>query len=233
MNWSILDLKTKVLERYGEEQINLLTPSLESIFENQDFSRFHYSEFQRLIDSHVDGKSSGKDYIGLVLTNSHDVKNEEHEFKIACKANIMALVRSLHSISDLLAHTIYYSLGLNLNTQTKLTPRNISLYNIKEKLEFVESYSLLRKELKVFSTHTDFEYLNGLVNHSKHRSNITSKLTYKLKHTGKNVYQFNFDSFNYGENNFAEQHVDEYINREFNRQSEAIIVIGNLINDFV
>jgi hypothetical protein len=169
MSWSILDLKTKVLEKYGEEQINLLTPSLESIFENQEFSRFHYSEFQRFIDSHVDGKNSSKDYIGLVITNYHDVKNEEHEFKIACKANVMALVRSLHSISDLLAHTIYYSLGLNLSTQTKLTPRKISLYNIKKKLKFVEGSSLLSKELKVFSTHTDFEYLDSLVNHSKHR----------------------------------------------------------------
>ena len=233
MSWSIINLKNTITEMFGKDQINLVEPSLESIFENQDFSRFHYSELQRLITSHVDGKNSSEDYFKLVMTNDNDVKNDEYEFKIACKANIMAFVRSLHSNADLLAHTIYYSLGLNLSKETELNPRQINIFNIKTKLEKMQGTCSLINELNNLTDHKDFKYLNSLVNHSKHRANISSNLTYQLKNTGKSIYQFFFQKFEYDKINYEEQSTDSFLNREYDRQSEAVIVIGNTINECV
>ncbi|WP_025672951.1 hypothetical protein [Salinivibrio socompensis] len=56
MTWYIKELKDNVSELYGEEQAKALSIALDSIFENQDFARFHYAEVQRLIKGHMAGR---------------------------------------------------------------------------------------------------------------------------------------------------------------------------------
>ena len=233
MQWSIKELEDNIAKLFGDEQVKLVSPSLQSIFENQDFARYHYTEVNRLIKEHMDGKSAGDDYISLVLTNDNETRNSEYYFGISYKANIMALVKSLHSITDLLAHTIYYSLGLNLAKKTKIKPRNLNLYQVKEKLNHCSDSKGLISELMNLTNHENYRYLNALVNHSKHRSNITSKLTYALKESGADIYKLSFHSFKYDGDNYDHEPVDSYIKNEFDRQSELIIKIGNKINKLV
>lgn len=233
MSWSIIDLKNNIFEMFDEEQINLVSAPLNSIFENQHFAHYHYVELQRLISLHVDGQKINNDYVRLVLTNNIDVKNQEHEFKIACKANIMAILRNLHCITDLLAHVIYYSLGLNKKGNTELDLKYLSLKKVRDKLNKVQGSNSLIEELDKFTKHRDYIYLNGLVNHSKHRANITSKLTYELRQTGKEVYRFLFPPFEYDKIKYEKEPVDSFLQNEYGRQSEQIIIIGNKINSLV
>ena len=184
VQWSLVDLKNTISDLYGREQVKLISPSLESIFQNQDFARYHYSELNRLVEEHFDVLDDKQNYLKLILTNDADVRNKEHDYGIAYKANIMALLKNLHSISDLLAHTIYFALGLNLKAQTKINPRYLNLQKVADKLTNINGASDLVNELNALTSHEDSIYLNCLVNHSKHSSNIAPNLSYELEKNG-------------------------------------------------
>ncbi|MFA0630253.1 hypothetical protein AB4589_21155 [Vibrio sp. 10N.222.49.A3] len=90
MTWYIKDLKDYVSGLYGEEQQQALSISLDSIFENQDFARFHYAEVQRLIKGHMEERNPAYDYVKLMLATDAETLNAEFEFKLAYRANVFA-----------------------------------------------------------------------------------------------------------------------------------------------
>lgn len=227
--WHIKALKDDVFKLYGEVQCNALSEPLNSIFENQEFSRFHYAEIQRHLQEHMVGKNSAHDYVRLILTEDADVLNKEHEFKLAYRANVFALLKNLHSVTDFLAHVLYYSFGLNLRSDTLIKSDRINLYRTKKSLEKVGVPDALMNLLILLTEHEDYIYLHDLVNHTKHRSNILSKLTYDANKTGVDIYQTTFLPF--------EKHdsvtVNEFLHREYDRQSELVVRIGQQINHVV
>lgn len=230
VQWSLMDLKNTITDSYGGEQVKLISPSLESIFQNQDFARYHYSELNRLVEEHFEGLEDKQDYLKLILTNDADVRNKEHNYGIAYKANIMALLKNLHSISDLLAHAIYFALGLNLKEQTRINPKYLNLKKVIDKLVNINGASDLVDDLNALTSHEDNIYLNSLVNHSKHRSNIVPNLSYELEKTGIDAYKFSFQEFDYGEISYGSKLVKPFLKNMYNYQSKSIINIGNKLN---
>ncbi|WP_156111734.1 hypothetical protein [Vibrio navarrensis] len=229
MTWYIKDLKDYVSELYGEEQRQALSSSLDSIFENQDFARFHYAEVQRLIKEHMEGKNPAYDYVKLMLATDAETLNAEFEFKLAYRANVFALLKNLHSISDFLAHVLYYAFGLNLCKQTFIKPDQLNLYHTKKSLEKIQITDELKALIDSLTNHNDYRYLRDLVNHTKHRSNILSRLTYDSNQVGEDVYQVSFLPFE----NYGTVAVNEYLHREYDRQSSIVIEIGQHINHAV
>lgn len=226
MAWHINELKSDVSKLYNEGQRKALDESLNSIFENQEFSRFHYAEIQRRLQEHMIGKNSSYDYVRLILTEDVDVLNAEHEFNLAYRANVFALLKNLHSVTDFLAHVLYYSFGLNIRPDTSIRLDKLNLYHTKNSLEKVGVPEALMNLLIFLTKHEDYVYLKDLVNHTKHRSNILSKLTYDPNKTGTDIYQMTFLPFE----NHGSVIVNEFLHREYNRQSELIIDIGQQIN---
>ncbi|NVK71994.1 MAG: hypothetical protein HWE24_00835 [Oceanospirillaceae bacterium] len=233
MSWKIKQLKDDVCLLFDEEQAKKLSPSLDSIFENQDFSRFHYFEVQRLIEEHMKGKNSARDYMRLVLTNDKDTLNSEYEFKTGCRANIFALLKNLHSITDFLAHVLYFSFGLDRLNTTKIDPKILNLYRVKKKIkEHLDTPNLLVL-LDHLTENSDYKYLRDIVNHSKHRSNIMSQLKYDLQKHGKDIYKISIFAFSIDGKSYNAREASDFLNSEYNRQSELVIEIGNEINKTV
>lgn len=229
MTWYIKELKDDVFELYGEEQRQSLSISLDSIFENHDFAHFHYAEVQRLIKGHMEGKKPAHDYIKLMLATDAETLNAEFEFELAYRANVFALLKNLHSISDFLAHVLYYAFGLNLCKQTIIEPGKLNLYYTKKSLEKIQITDELKALINSLTNHDDYRYLRDLVNHTKHRSNILSRLTYDSNQFGEGVYQVSFLPFE----NYGIVAVNEYLHREYDRQSSIVIKIGQHINNVV
>ncbi|MGO2233504.1 MAG: hypothetical protein ACTH5B_05475 [Marinomonas sp.] len=226
-------MKDDVCLLFDEEQTKKLSPSLDSIFENQDFSRFHYGEIQRLIEEHMKDKKSAKDYMRLVITNDVDVLNAEHEFKTGCRAHIFALLKNLHSITDFLAHVLYFSFGLDRLKTTEIAPKKLNLYTVKDKMKKHFNTPRLLGLIERLTSNSDYEYLRDIVNHSKHRSNIMSQLTYDSLKQGKDIYLLSIFAFSIDGKSYNARDVSDFLNSEYDRQSELVIEIGNEINKTV
>lgn len=227
--WNLKELKEFIGIKYGDNQQKITLRPLDSIFENQDFARFHYSEIKKLIAEHMCNNKAGPDYFNLVMSTDISVRENEHQFSTSCKAHIISLVRQMHSIPDLLAHVIYFCLGLNTINETRLCDNKISLFNVKKILGNIPEYDELLGLLIRFTINDDFKYLKDLGNYTKHRGNVIPKLSYSMEHQGEQVYKFTFEAFQ----GHPEAHAVEFINREYNRQSEQIISIGKKINELV
>ncbi|EKO3567008.1 hypothetical protein P0E95_003402 [Vibrio metschnikovii] len=226
MNWNIKELKNSVALLFGSEQSDKLAAPLDSIRENFEFSRYHYEEIQRLLRQHMEGKSSARDYFKLVFTKDTNVLDSQDDFKVAYRANVFALLKNLHSVTDFLAHVLYYSFGLNLEKDTQIEPKNLNLFHTKKSLEKASISNDLLINLYELTTHEDYVYLKDLVNYTKHRSNILYDFRYSMKHSGSKIYQFSFLPFSKHESVL----VDEYLNREYRRQNELVNKIGRQIS---
>ncbi|QFU21960.1 hypothetical protein FM038_007200 [Shewanella eurypsychrophilus] len=227
--WNLKELTNCIGDKYGGKQRKTTLRSLDSIFENQDFSRFHYFEIKDLISEHMINNQSGSDYLKLVINTDIIVRGNEHQFSTSCKAHIIALLRQMHSIPDLLAHVIYYCFGFNLSNETCLDAQKVSLFNVKQILKKDSIYSELLELLNSLTANEDFKYLKDLGNYIKHRANVVPKLSYSMQHEGEKVYKFTFDAFE----SYPEVPAIDFLNREYNRQSEQIISIGNELNALV
>lgn len=215
--------------KYGKDQLKITTRSLDSIFENQDFAKYHYFEIKKLISGHLDSGKTGKDYFQLVMSTDSNVRESEEQFSTSCKAHIISLLRNMHSIPDLLAHVVYFCLGFNINSETSLDESKVSLFNVKKILENNPKYRKLLELLTCLSVNDDFKYLKDLGNYTKHRANVIPKLSYSMEHEGEDVYKFTFEAFK----KYPETPAIKFLNREYNRESEQIIIIGNTINELV
>lgn len=233
ISWDQPELKSLLEKRYGEGHQKLAFKSLDSIFQNQDFSRFHYSEINRLISEHMKGKETAKDYFRLNMSMDIDVRESEFLFSTSCKAHIISLLRHLHCAPDLLAHTIYYCLGLNLNKESFLEESKVTLYKVKLILKRNSKYIPLLKLVNSFTNNNDYKYLQDWGNHTKHRANIVPNLSYRIVATGKDIYSFEFEAFSFKGRVHPIESVISFINREYDRESENIISIGIEINKLV
>ena len=157
------------------------------------------------------------------------VRESEHKFSTSCKAHIISLLRQMHSIPDLLAHVIYYCFGFNLDNKTHLAANKVSLHNVKKILGNRSTYSELIELLNLLTGNDDYRYLKDLGNYTKHRANVVPKLSYSMEHKGEQVYKFTFEAFE----SYPEVSAIDFLNREYNRQSERIIAIGNKLNELV
>ncbi|WP_179877374.1 hypothetical protein [Vibrio cholerae] len=63
----------------------------------------------------------------------------------------------------------------------------------------------------------------------KHRSNILSDFTYDPNQHGEGIYQISFKPFGI----HGEVSVNDYLNREYNRENALIIELGNKLNQSV
>jgi hypothetical protein len=233
ISWDHPELKSLLEKRYGKGHQELAFKSLDSIFQNQDFSRYHYSEINRLITEHMTSKETAKDYFCLSMSMDIDVRESEFLFSTSCKAHIISLLRHLHCAPDLLAHTIYYCLGLNLNEDSFLEASKVTLYQVKLILKRYNKYKPLLKLVNSFTNNNDYKYLQDWGNHTKHRANVVPNLSYRIVATGKDIYNFTFEAFSFKGRKHPLESVMSFINREYDRESEQIILIGIEINKLV
>ena len=114
--WSIKDTENHILRIYGETQLALVRHSLQSIELKRLYAHYHYHEAKKLFANFMQEELKTKHPIEVLLTNTQ----EQEECRIKVEANVLACISNMHTIPDTFAHIIYYTFGLNLDSNTKL-----------------------------------------------------------------------------------------------------------------
>jgi hypothetical protein len=222
--WNLAVLRGAVQQRYGDDQQEMLSPSLNSIVQRGAFAKYHYGEAKRLLNAATTGHAEPGEMMKLILgDDAASIAFNQARFQAA--AHITACVQNMHATADILAHTVYFALGMNLDPSTFLKPREICIAKIIEKLPT----GLIHQQLTDLVVHEGFRYLSALNNHSKHRSMVDTP--YSLDLTSKPAPSgLKFAAFKYGKKVFAERWAMPTLDEEYGRQSKLIIHIGQLIN---
>jgi hypothetical protein len=200
--------------------------SLSSALDRQEYARFHYHEVKdrwgRLLQ--VASAPNGVWDIVLGGSVSSGIENENESLLHAIGAHVVACVQSLHAVPDILAHGVYFSLGLARSVRLK--ERAINAAKVQAELaEFVPTHrlSILLNELL---TTGEFDQLSALSSHGKHRSIIKSSISADMTGADSEPIRLNFGDFAYDGQHYAKCEVLPFLEREFDRISKITLDTG-------
>jgi len=225
MRWNLKELRNDVEHIHGKEQRDILSPCLESIIDRKHYARYHFQEFERLITEFLKGKEDEVSLFKLVLGSDDEQNMEFYRCRKMVEANVVACLQSMHAISDILSHVIYFSLNMGSDSDLKLSPRKISLHNVKDKISNKPDYSKLFSLIEQFTNHQDYRYLVDIVNHSKHRSIVGTSFTVDISGESGRPHGLEFVAFSYEQRNHYKRWIDDYLNSEYRRQDPLTIEI--------
>lgn len=229
MTWNLSQLRDNVATQHGDAQREHLSPSLNSIVDRQLYARFHFQEASRILKEVLEDRDDQSVLIDLVFGADREAHHEFANSRKFAEAHITACLQSLHSLSDILAHAIYYALGLNLDDATKLRPSRIYLYKVRPLIPAGKMSTLIQELVE----HADYRYLGDIVNHSKHRSVVQTPYSLDVTGTATRPHGLKFAAFTYDGRAHPARWVASFVESEYNRQSVLTTDIGELLNELV
>ncbi|MBB1410239.1 MULTISPECIES: hypothetical protein [unclassified Pseudoalteromonas] len=235
-SWNRETLLHYAQDKQSENDISKLDRAISSIAETQMLCSYHYRTLHALLDEHMRNNPTESSLFRSRFSVDTEVNKKDFEFTLACRANIIAIVRTLHSCSDIVGFVIYLGLCLNHNDSTWITPSRVSLYNVKEKLKkFPESLELLSL-LGQLTNNSDYKHLCRLSNQTKHSIIVRAQSHFNLKEKDKERYQFIFEEVETepgGTEKFSETNAIPFIENEFKRQNDIVINILHCLDKLV
>jgi hypothetical protein len=226
--WNFQSFLDKVRHLYGSHQRDLLQPCLSSITIKTDYIRYHYEEINKLEKRLLGGKPTTEKR--LLKAGWFFTKDARKELiKIDMRANVQAIVFNLHSLGDVIAHIIYYSLGMNRDNSTYLNEDKISLSTVKDKLKNVQPNGVLELILNLMKN-PHYEYLAGLCNVSKHRSIVRSGYVCHIKDGWT---EFAFEHFEYKGHRYETRPCNAFFKEAFNFILEVFFKISHQLEKVV
>lgn len=231
MVWNLKSLREDIEFLYGKSQLEFIVESCNSIVDRQDFAHFHYHEAIEIFNNYFKDRQSLTDAVVSALVRNHVNSEEFAEVMLKVRAHILGFMQSLHSVSDILSHVIFYSVGFDRSTI--IEPHRISIYSTLKEMKKYSEYSKLVHLIECLIKYDDFEYLLAVVNHSKHRSIIQPMFSANLiKPTGEH-HEIKFKGFSFNEKPYAPRLAFKFMESEYDRQSQLVSDIGNEINAIV
>jgi hypothetical protein len=161
----------------------------------------------------------------MLLLGSDTASAAFQQARFQAAAHITACVQSMHATADTFAHAVYFALGMNLDPALYLKPRQISIWNVMNKV----SVGPIQKQLTELVDHEGFRYLTALNNHSKHRSIVDIPFSLDLTAT-PGPSGLKFAAFKYEDDEFPDRWAMPTLDAEYGRQSKLIIGIGQALN---
>ena len=219
---NLQDTRNFVRHRFGVEQVELAGLSLGSTIDRLEYARFHYHEVRELIETRIEPlQKSQRLFIAMMGAERNERQRRYDETRAHIGAHVVACIQSLHAISDILAHAIYYSLGLNLQVNT-LSERQIAAHMVTEKLLANPNYLSLADSLKKLSCHEHSEYLVALANQSKHRSLVKPTLWLHMAQEATKPLSLQFQDFSCRGKLYERREILPFLESTFNQVSKIV-----------
>ncbi len=224
--WNLKQLRDAVEHRYGKDQRLAISPSLDSIEQRQGFASYHYHEAFRIIREATSTQNDDMQIMLLIFGADEEASRKFKWAGFQAAAHITACVQSMHTVADMLAHSLYYAFGMNLDDKKALAPHKIGIRPVSRRLPDGQ----VKSRLDALVEDDSFIYLSALTNHSKHRSMV--KTNYSLDLTGEaaSSHGLKFSGFEYDGQRHSERWVKPTLESEYNRQSGLIVDIGQALN---
>lgn len=218
MVWDVAELRRKVLARYGEEQERIVEACIRKIADRRGFARYHYHlAMDRLDELVIDGAPTAA---AAMMTLASD---RFHDVRFIAHANIVACVQSMHAVSDNMLHLLYHALGMDRAKATALAVHNIDWKHMRTRLP----NGRVHGEMAAWIDHPDHVYLDGLCNHSKHRSIIQARYGADLE---EDVHGLRFLPFEYRGTQHLQRWVKPFLLAEYARQETHIHALADALD---
>lgn len=226
--WDIEQTRQHVHRLFGDDQLELAKPCLGSVVDRQTYARIHYQDARTKIESYTQAALQNASLFEVTCCDS-EAWGEFNIFIREVGAHLTACVQSTHAVPDILAHAIYYSLGLN-RTSGALKARNICTTRVLKLLKQESQFSPIASPLESLVSTATFAHLNALANQAKHRSIVSPSLNEDLTGTREKRHMVMFPAFVYEDSRYPQVFADDFIAAEYERSSQCVINTGIELN---
>jgi hypothetical protein len=228
--WDLKETYDLARARWGRDQERLVNQSARSINDRKNFASYHFREAMRLSAAFERRHLAGHTTFLEIYAEGAEKKRRAFEwYMIKAGAHALAAVQCLHALPDILAHSIYFGAGQNLQPHA-LPDREISLQSVATALKRDRSFAALSSKLRRVQSGTGWRHLAAVANMSKHRSVIRSALNEDWTGARHKVRELHVTSFERGPDRFPAVSLRDLLEPEFDRLSIAIVEIGNELN---
>lgn len=232
-DWDIAKFRELAKDRLAPSKFKEIVLPLISIPWKVSICHYHREEYHRLSKEPltVEKLHPKVEMVGKILHQAAKTsagKRISIELFMA-EAHMIAFAQSLHSTADILAHIIFYCLGLE---QYSFPKEKISLYNIQKWMEEKNFSSKILDPIKTLKDAEEYKYLSAYVNTTKHKSLILSNLKVNFSETEKQ-HGLSISEFIYKEHLYLQRWADDFIDIDFKRLSDLLIEIGCSIDEYM
>lgn len=226
--WDIAETRNQISRLYGHGQLEMAVPALRSVIDRRDYAHFHYHEANELFRAFAEEHLANEPLL-WVIHQSDESFSEFHWLITKIGAHVMACIQNLHAIADIIAHAVYYSLGMN-RSNNALREANISATTVLEKLGDSAELSKVHNLMTELVSGGCADHLAALSNYSKHRSIIRTAMTEDWTGEEPERHRLSLGGFFYKGRPFPDVRVKDFIADEHDRISRLIVDIGNAMN---
>lgn len=223
--WDFGALLQDVGALYGERQLKLIEPCLQSVAKRQRYAAYHYMETRRLLGPPLEGRDSAAVPAEPMLSTEIDTRGGHAPYAQA-EAHYVALLQCMHALADSLAHTLYFALGLNREFDKLLPDRDISILSVRDRLEPGD----IKEAARSMMVDADLKYLAALVDHSKDRSIIETYLAVGTAAAVGEPRGLRLAAFEHDGERYPARWAEPFVTGAFSRQTVHVFQIGNLLN---
>lgn len=227
--WNIKETEEHVERLFGREQRARVKPCLQSVAERQNYARYHYHEandiYLRFANKHL-AEASLFEIIG---SRDDDTQTEFQRSLTNVGANLLACIQNIHAIADILAHAIYYALGMNL-AKGALGEAGINAHAVITRTSAVPETAQIGHLLSTLVNEKPFLHVTALTNHSKHRSIIRTSFSEDMTGQANDRHTFKLSGFTYKEDFYPMVDARHFIQQAFDQASVLVVDIGNALN---
>ena len=230
MTWDLKELRDLIKEIHGENQLNLANAHINSVVSRIQISRYHLLEAKETIEQ-LFHKSEDKvlDASIACFTPNTEQGWELNKAQLKAEANLIGCAQSTHSVADIMAYAILYSLKISGIDDLNLSLKDIQKHLVK---------SNLKDEVIKLLGLNEFSYLKDFVNTTKHRSLVTSTHYFNNSENNHLDHALKLNSFSYQRNKHTKprSHPEKGYYQFFEELqliNEQYVRIGQFVNHYL
>lgn len=227
--WNLDETRRQITRLYGRGQLDLAKGCLRSVDDRMTYAWIHCQDALQLIGSYIDENLKESTLIEAVHFGSEEGSTDFNTFIRKVGAHLVACIQSIHTLPDILAHAIYYSLAINL-TEKPIKERGITASSVAKRLSEISDAKHVRLLLIEISTGGAFPHLSALANHSKHRSIILPSMNEDWTGLREERHVVMLSAFEYDDTSYGAVSAKEFLIAESGRCFKLVIQVGHALN---
>jgi hypothetical protein len=227
--WNLEDTRGHISRLFGHAQLELAAPSIRSVGDRQTYARIHFQAARATAEAYVSAELQDASLLEVTLGGDQESWVKFNEFTREVGAHLTACIQSIHAVPDILAHALYYSLGLNL-LPSAIKPRAIQASSVIAQLRQHAESTRLGTLLETLAIGDKFKHVSALANQAKHRSIVFPSLNEDATGLRAAKHVVTFPAFEHEGVQYGLVLADELLKVEYARCSALVVEIGGELN---
>lgn len=227
--WDIKGFRELIKQRLPHKVSKQIEISLEAIIWKNNLCKYHIEEYRQIVQkSYTNDTEQIVQTTGKILHMAARTEEGKDYFLalFIAEAHIIAFAQALHSIADIMAHVIYFSLGME-----SFRNDQISLHNVHELMKKKNTAPEIIERISNYRESEQFQYLHAFVNTTKHKSLVPLSFSVELfneKH-GLRFGEFTYRTLE----PYPSKWADELVEADYKRLLSWIQEMGELMINFL